>query len=159
MTDNTVSIAELPSWIGRRAGPGPWFTVTQEQIDAFAGSTHDHQYIHVDPELASQTQFGSTIAHGMLTLSLLPHFSDGIAPRIEGVYMGINYGFDRVRFLEPVKVGSRIRAALTVIDVAERNPGEYLVKSSVEVELENAAKPALVAEWLTLQLVGQTDGG
>ena len=153
----TIAKAELSDWIGRRSEPGPWFTVTQEQINTFADSTHDHQYIHVDPEAASQTPFGSTIAHGMLTLAMLSHFSASVAPRIEGVYMGINYGFDRVRFLEPVKVNSRIRARMTILEATEKNPGEFLIKSAVEIELENAEKPALVAEWLTMQLVAESN--
>ena len=101
-----------------------WHTVTQEQINQFADCTLDHQFIHIDPEKASQTPFGGTIAHGFLTLSMLSHFSEQFALVIEGTYMGVNYGFDSVRFIAPVKVGKRIRAHAKSLEIVEKRPGQ-----------------------------------
>jgi len=140
--------------VGNDEGVGEWFEVTQDQIDQFADITHDHQFIHVDPEAASATPFGATIAHGFLTLSMLTHLSKGAsaAPpdpaKFDGVLMGINYGFDKVRFVSPVRVGSRIRAR-AVTAKAELKGTMVEVTRSFTVEIEGEDKPALVAEWLT----------
>jgi len=140
--------------VGNDEGTGEWFQVTQEQIDQFADVTHDHQFIHVDPEAAKGTPFGTTIAHGFLTLSMLTKLSAGAssAPadpaRYEGMLMGINYGFNKVRFVNPVKVGSRIRARAVTTNV-ELKGNSLEISRNFIVEIEGEEKPALVAEWLT----------
>ncbi len=140
--------------VGTDEGTGEWFAVTQDQIDQFAEVTHDHQFIHVDPEAAKNTPFGTTIAHGFLTLSMLTHLSAGAssAPsnpaRYEGLLMGINYGFNRVRFVNPVKVGSRIRARAVTANV-EVKGSSIDVTRNFTVEIEGEEKPALIAEWVT----------
>jgi acyl dehydratase len=140
--------------VGNDEGTGDWFQVTQDQIDQFADVTHDHQFIHVDPERAKATPFGTTIAHGFLTLSMLSHLAAGAssAPpepaRFEGLLMGINYGFNRVRFINPVKVGSRIRARGVTANV-ELKGNSVEATRTITVEIEGEEKPALVAEWVT----------
>ena len=143
---------------GQAEGTGEWFQVTQELINTFADATHDHQFIHVDPERAAASPFGGTIAHGFLTLSLLTHLIGSIrpaegaparpTPRMEGVLMGVNYGFDKVRFINPVKVDSRIRAR-AVTKNAELKGSAIDVTRSFTVEIEGEDKPALVADWIT----------
>ncbi|WP_193163781.1 MaoC family dehydratase [Microbulbifer hainanensis] len=150
----TVSKQELLESVGKTLQTTEWFTVNQEQIDLFAEVTHDHQFIHVDPERAAQTPFGSTIAHGYLTLSLLSHFAEAFSLLVEDMQMAVNYGFDKVRFIAPVKVDSRIRAHARLLDVTEKKPGQFMLKTEVTVEIEGAAKPALLAEWLTMQVAG-----
>jgi acyl dehydratase len=130
-----------------------WFTVTQKQIDQFADCTLDHQFIHVDPVKAAETDFGSTIAHGFLSLSMLSYFAESFGTTIDGAYMGINYGFDKIRFISPVKVDSRIRAKATLKSITEKRPGQFQLCTSIEVQVENSDKPALLAEWLTMQMV------
>ena len=131
-----------------------WFDVDQTRIDAFAEVTEDHQFIHVDPELAAATPFGGTIAHGFLTLSMLSVMAYGALPKLAGLKMGVNYGFDRVRFLNPVRAGSRVRGRFTLAAATERSPGQWQLTYDVSVEIEGAAKPALAATWLTMQVVG-----
>ncbi len=149
-----VPAAELADHVGSEVGVSDWFTVDQARIDAFAAATEDHQWIHVDPEKAKATPWGCTIAHGYLTLSLLPHLlgQSGIAP--EGTVMAINYGSDRVRFLQPVKVNSAIRARAVLAEVTEKSPGQWLTKFEVTVEIQGEEKPAMVAETLTLFITG-----
>ena len=144
---------EVESYNGYQAEPSEWFTVTQEQINQFADCTHDHQFIHVDPEKAKATPFGTTIAHGFLSLSMLSHFAEQFNVVIDGLTMAINYGFDKVRFIAPVKVGKRIRAHATVAELVEKNPGQFQMKVVVTVEIEGEDKPALMAEWITQQFV------
>ncbi len=140
--------------VGNDEGAGEWFEVTQEQVNQFADVTHDHQFIHVDPERAKDTPFGGTIAHGFLTLSMLTHLAAGAssAPpdpgKFEGLVMGINYGFNKVRFVSPVKVGSRIRARAVTTN-AELKGNSVEVTRSFTVEIEGEERPALVAEWVT----------
>jgi acyl dehydratase len=140
-------------------GTGEWFEVTQDQINQFADVTHDHQFIHVDPEAAKATPFGTTIAHGFLTLSMLTHLANGAtsAPpdpaRYQGVLMGINYGFNKVRFVNPVKVGSRIRARGVTTNV-ELKGDSIEVTRKFTVEIDGEEKPALVAEWVTRTVYG-----
>lgn len=140
--------------VGNDEGTGEWFTVTQDQIDQFADVTFDHQFIHVDPEAAKATPFGTTIAHGFLTLSMLTHLSEGTssaAPnpaKFEGILMGINYGFNKVRFVNPVKVGSKIRTRGVTSNV-ELKGNSIDVTRAFTVEIEGETKPALVAEWIT----------
>ena len=145
--------------VGTDEGVGEWFDMTQDRIDQFADVTQDHQFIHVDPERAKATPFGATIAHGFLTLSLLTHLSAGAsaaAPdpaRFEGMLMGINYGFNKVRFVNPVKVDSRIRARGVTTNV-ELKGNSIEVTRSYTVEIEGVEKPALVADWLTRVVYG-----
>ncbi|BFM18107.1 MaoC family dehydratase [Maricurvus nonylphenolicus] len=148
-----VSREEVLNSVGQQLETSDWFTVTQDQINQFADCTRDHQFIHVDPEKAKETPFGSTIAHGFLTLSMLSHFSEAFNLVIEGVYMGVNYGFDKVRFIAPVKVGSRIRCHAKLIAAVEKNPGQFMLTNEVEVEIEGSDKPALKAEWIGMQMV------
>lgn len=134
--------------VGRELGPGEWFTIEQARIDRFAEDTEDRQWIHVEPEKAAASPFGSTIAHGFLTLSLLPHLANS-ARRFDGVRMGVNYGLNAVRFPRPVNVGSRIRARVTITDVTDLPDGGLQLVSRVAVEIEGSDKPACVAEWVT----------
>ena len=138
--------------IGADTGTSEWLAIDQARINAFADCTLDHQFIHVDPEKAAQTPFGSTIAHGFLSLSLLSHFSLSVGCGFENTVMGINYGFDKVRFLAPVRVNSRIRARARLLDVQEKSPGQFLVKQEITVEIDGEPKPALIAEWLTMAM-------
>jgi acyl dehydratase len=134
--------------IGTEIGVSDWFTISQAQIDAFADCTHDHQYIHVDPAAAAQTPFGGTIAHGFLTLSLLSAMAYQM-PSIEGAVMGVNYGFNKIRFVSPVRSGARIRGRFTLAELTQIRPGEVQFMMQVTVEIEGQDKPALVAEWLS----------
>jgi acyl dehydratase len=139
---------------GKEQGTGEWFEVTQDLIDQFADVTLDHQFIHVDPERAKATPFGTTIAHGFLTLSLLTHLGKGTndpdadPARYEGMLMGVNYGFDKVRFINPVKVGSRIRAH-AVLSKVELKGNAINMTRTFTVEIEGEDKPALIADWIT----------
>ena len=143
------------SKIGTEIGVSDWLTVDQARINAFADTTIDHQFIHVDPERAAQTPFGTTIAHGFLSLSLLSYFIGQLkGVGLEGAVMGVNYGFDKVRFLAPVKVGRRIRARFKLTEFHEKAPGQFLIKHECTVEIENEPRPALVAEWLTMAMTG-----
>ena len=146
---NFVSTDQLVGYIGKEVGLTDWFEVDQERINNFAEATGDFQYIHVDEERAAETPFGATIAHGFLTLSLLSKLSSmsgGI--KLENSVMGINYGLNKVRFLNPVKVNSKIRARFELISAEEKKPKHYLLKHNVTVEIEGEEKPALIAEWL-----------
>jgi acyl dehydratase len=140
--------------IGNDEGVGEWFEVDQEQVNQFADVTHDHQFIHVDPDRAAATPFGGTIAHGFLTLSMLTHLAAGAsaAPpdpaKFAGILMGINYGFNKVRFVSPVRIGARIRARAVTAN-AELKGNMVEVTRNFTIEIEGEEKPALVAEWLT----------
>jgi acyl dehydratase len=147
----TLPAAEMKAMAGKEIGVSKWFDVTQDRIDAFAGVTEDWQYIHVDPERAAATPFGGTIAHGFLTLSMLSAMAMDAVPRIAETVMGVNYGFDKIRFLSPVPAGSRIRGRFTLISADELKPGELTMKYKVAVEIEDSAHAALVAEWISRQ--------
>ena len=144
---------ELLQSIGQSFGPSAWMPIDQTRIDAFADVTEDHQFVHVDPVRAAQTPFGSTIAHGLLTLSLIVPLCWDFVPKIDGTTLLLNYGFDKVRFVAPVRVGARIRASATLADVAERRQDQLLVRLDVTIEIDGEPKPALVAEWLSLHVV------
>ena len=153
-----IKAAELPDYVGREIGVTDWLAVEQERIDQFADATDDHQYIHVDAERAARTPFGGTIAHGFLTLSLLSALnSRGGGIKLENTVMGINYGLDRVRFVNPVRSGQRIRARFTLAGAEEKSPGRFLLRYAVTVEIEGEEKPALVADWLGMTVVDQPD--
>ncbi|MDH4042003.1 MAG: MaoC family dehydratase [Gammaproteobacteria bacterium] len=145
---------ELVNAVGTRFEPGPWVELSQERINSFADTTEDHQFIHVDLEKAARTPFGGTIAHGLLTLSLLPKLVEesGVFP--ENLVMGLNYGFDKVRFLAPVRSGKRVRANVSIASVDRKDENRFLVKLSVSVEIEGEETPALIAEWLNMFIAG-----
>ena len=147
-----VAAAELGSLIGT-SFTSRWLEVDQARIDAFAKVTEDELFIHVDPERARATQFGGTIAHGFLTLSLLSAMAYSVLPRIEGAAHGINYGFDRVRFVHPVPSGSRVRAHFTLKAATPRSARDWQLTYEVSVEIEGVKKPALAATWLTMQVM------
>lgn len=148
-----VPVDQLGEYVGRDLDPSEWFAIDQERIDAFADATLDHQFIHVDPERAKLTPWGTTIAHGYLTLSLLPHLLSDCGVRPEGTVMAVNYGSNKLRFLQPVKVGSRVRAGIRLLEATERAPGQWLLTTAVTVEIEGEEKPAMVAETLSLFVV------
>lgn len=148
-----ITINEYKDLIGAELEPSPWLQITQERIDLFADATNDFQFIHVDPERAKETPFGSTIAHGYLTLSLLSDLLGHCWPKLEGLVMGINYGSDKVRYLAPVKVGQRVRATAKFLEISEKRPTQWLIKTAVTVEIENESTPALIAEILSLFIV------
>ena len=141
---------ELLAMAGKDLGHSEWLRIDQDRIDVFADVTNDHNFIHVDPDAAAQTPFGSTIAHGFLTLSLVISMFYEVAVYPENMVMGINYGMNRVRFLAPVKVGSRIRLQATLVSVSERSPGTFLQTHDLTVEIEGEAKPALIGQFLIL---------
>jgi len=148
-----VSLEEFRNSAGRELQPSDWLTVTQQRVNQFADATDDHQFIHVDPEQAAQTMFGGTIAHGFLTLALLPRLNRSSILQPEGVKMVVNYGSNQVRFLTPVRVGSRIRALQKILEVSEKSKSTWLMKTAVTVEIEHGNKPALKAELLTLYIL------
>ncbi len=151
---NVINADNLPDYIGKEVGVTDWFQVDQDRINQFADATEDHQYIHVDEERAAQTPFGSTIAHGFLTLSLMSMFSSlGGGIKLENTVMGINYGLDKVRFINPVKVNQRIRARFELMSADEKKPKHFLMKHNVTVEIEGENKPALIAEWLGMTVI------
>jgi len=149
-----VPAADLKDYIGKNLGHSEWFEIDQSRIDSFADVTEDHQFIHVDAEKARQTPFGGTIAHGFLTLSLLTRLTQDCGLQPQNTVMGINYGFDKVRFLQPVRAGQRVRARVRPQSVIERHPGQFLIKSEITVDIEGEQKPALIAEWLGLLFTG-----
>jgi acyl dehydratase len=144
-------IDELRAAVGTQVGASDWVTIDQQQIDTFADATGDHQWIHVDEERAKAGPFGGTIAHGFLTLALLPMLISQVY-RVDGVKMGINYGLNKVRFTSPVPVGSKVRGVVELVEAADVTGGVQVV-NKVTVEMEGSERPALVAEWLTRQYV------
>ena len=144
-------VDDLRTAVGTTIGSSDWLTIEQGRIDGFADATLDHQWIHVDPERAQEGPFGTTIAHGFLTLSLLPAMIARVY-RVEGVRMGINYGLNKVRFTSPVPVGSKVRGTIELVEVGDVAGGVQLA-NKVTVEIEGSDRPALVAEWLTRQYV------
>ncbi|HRO32399.1 MAG TPA: MaoC family dehydratase [Brevundimonas sp.] len=146
--------SDLQSLIGQEVGVSRWFEIDQARIDAFAQVTEDHQFIHVNPELAKQTPFGGTIAHGFLTLSLASAMSYDAVQPLDGVVMGVNYGFDKLRFLAPVPAGSRVRGRFKLLGAEDKGGGRWLIRHELTVQIDGAEKPALIAEWLSMQMVG-----
>jgi acyl dehydratase len=149
----TVPREELSQYIDKPLDPSAWLLIDQDRIDKFADATLDHQFIHVDSKKAARTPFGSTIAHGYLTMSLISHFMSECAVSPDDVVMGINYGSDRMRFLQPVPVNSEIRGRTILKEVTERRPGQLLMKNEFVIEIKGQEKPALVAEVLTMFIV------
>jgi acyl dehydratase len=146
----SLTVDEMKGRIGAET-VSDWVEVTQAMIDRFAEATGDHQFIHVDPERAAATPFGGTIAHGFLTLSLMPLLASKVpdAPRLAGARMGVNYGGDRVRFLTPVRSGSRVRGRFKLLSFEEKKPGQFQQSTEFTVEIEGSPKPALIAEWIS----------
>ena len=149
-----ASIEEIEAKVGSEVGVSDWILVDQARIDAFAEITEDPQFIHIDPVAAAKTPFGGTVAHGFLTLSLLSRMAADAMPRPEGVKMGVNYGFEKVRFVNPVNVGSKVRASSTLTAVDQKDPNTLQVTKTFTVEIEGESKPALVAEWVTRLVYG-----
>lgn len=148
-----ITIEELLAGVGHETGISPWRVVTQEMIDTFADATDDHQFIHCDPQQAALTPFGGTIAHGFLTLSLLSAMAYETIPSLEGADMGINQGFETLKFVAPVKSGARIRTRFMLAQAKVRPSGWVEVAHDVTIEIEGSKKPALTARWLTLTKV------
>lgn len=154
MAITVVPKEDMLKSIGTKFEPGPWVDMPQERVNNFADCTEDHQFIHIDEEKAAQTPFGGTIAHGFLTLSMLVKMCEenGVVP--ENIVMGLNYGFDKIRFLAPVRVGKRVRANVEIMDITQKDDNRFLIKQGISVEIEGEETPALVAEWLSMVIVG-----
>jgi len=149
----TITVQQMAESIGTER-VSDWVEVTQAMIDTFAEATGDHQFIHVDPVRAAQTPFGGTIAHGFLSLSLMPMLAARTdTPAIEGVKMGVNYGGNKVRFMQPVRSGKRVRGRFKLLKFTERKPGVWEQVQEYTLEIEGEEKPALIAEWIALVYV------
>lgn len=155
MAAHEISLEQYRQLVGRQIGASRWFLIDQRRITRFAEVTEDEQFIHVDPEAAAGTQFGGTIAHGFLSLSLLSAMAASAIPPIAGAEMAINYGFNSLRFLQPVRSGQRVRGSFALKDLKERAPGQWQSSFAVDVRIEFEDKPALVADWLTLNILSQ----
>jgi acyl dehydratase len=152
-----ICINELEALVGTKVGQSDWILIDQARINDFADVTEDHQYIHVDPDRARETDFGGTIAHGFLTLSLLSRMVEtGLRP-IEGMTANVNYGFDKIRMLSPVPAGARVRGRFTLNNVTRRSGNQILCAYHVDVEIENQSRPALAADWLILTTFQQEE--
>ncbi|WP_347902217.1 MaoC family dehydratase [Pseudomonas purpurea] len=148
-----VPVAELKDYVGKELGRSEWLTIDQDRINLFAEATGDYQFIHVDPVKAAKTPFGGTIAHGFLSLSLIPKLMEDILILPQGLKMAVNYGLDSVRFIQPVKVDSRVRLKVDLAEVTEKKPGQWLLKATATLEIEGSDKPAYIAEPLSLCFV------
>ncbi len=148
----TVSTDKVNELVGTSLGRSDWFEISQERINQFADCTEDHQFIHIDKEKAAQTPFGGTIAHGFLTMSLLSGLSHDCALRLENATMGINYGFERGRFINPVRAGKRVRAHFNLKSAVEKKPKHWMINYDVTIEIEGEDKPAMQMEWVTMQV-------
>ncbi|MFK4508140.1 MaoC family dehydratase [Bradyrhizobium daqingense] len=146
-----ISLDAYQAMVGKEIGLSSWHLIDQPRIDTYADVIEDHQFIHVDPERAKkETAFGTTIAHGFLTMSLMSIMSYEVMPVIAGTTMGVNYGFDKLRFISPVRSGKRVRGRFVLAEAKLRKPNELQSRTNVTVEIEGEDKPALVAEWLGL---------
>ena len=154
MPTQWVEPDDMESMAGTKLPPSDWMVVEQERINTFADCTEDHQFIHIDEAAAAQTPFGGTIAHGFLTLSLMTKLcsENGVYP--EGIVMGVNYGLDKVRFLNPVRAGKRVRAHTEIMSVDRKDANRFLVKQAITVEIEGEDTPAVYAEWLGMSIIG-----
>ena len=150
----TISLDAAKDLIGKKCGVSDWIDVGQDRINQFADVTEDHQFIHINPDMAKMTPFGGTVAHGFLTLSLLAKMAEEGSILLEGTKMGVNYGFDKVRFLAPVPSGAKVRGHFTVAAIEEKRPGQILITYDVSVEIEGGDKPALIAQWLGMHFTG-----
>lgn len=143
-----ATIEEIQERVGTEIGISDWILIDQARIDTFADVTEDHQFIHVDPERAAKTPFRGTVAHGFLTLSLLSRMADGVMLHPESMRMAVNYGFDKVRFMGPVRSGKRIRGRFKMLSAEEKRASQWQITYEVTVEIEDEEKPALVADWI-----------
>lgn len=143
-----ASIEEIQTRVGSEIGVSDWLLIDQARIDAFADITDDHQFIHVDPERAKKTPFRGTVAHGFLTLSMLSRMADGVMLHPESMRMAVNYGFEKVRFMAPVKSGKRIRGRFKMLSAEEKRASQWQITYEVTVEIEGEEKPALIADWI-----------
>ena len=149
-----ISVNKLPTLIGKDLGCSDWLSIDQDRINLFADCTEDHQFIHIDEDRAKkETPFGGTIAHGFLSLSLLSKLSNGVAVELENVKMAINYGFEKIRFIQPVPSGSKVRAHFFLNNADERKPNQWMLTYDISIEIEGSDKPVLSAQWLTIQLL------
>jgi acyl dehydratase len=141
---------DLQAKVGQITGTSDWLEVSQDRINKFAEATGDFQFIHVDPEKAKMTPFGGTIAHGFLTLSLIPVLSQ-MTPgeKLDGVKMGVNYGGNKTRFLAPVRSGKRVRSVTKLLSLDEKRPGQWQLVNEITIEIEGEDKPAVICEWIT----------
>lgn len=146
----SLTLDEIRSFIGEEIGVSEWFELDQDRINRFADLTEDHMFLHVNPEAASATPFGGTIAHGLLTLSMMPVMAYQAMPGVSGTKMGVNYGYDKVRFMAPVKSGKRVRGRFVVKGVEDKTDGRVQIIHGVTIEIEGESKPALAAEWITM---------
>ena len=145
-----VSKEELFGMVGQHVGTSEWMLIDQDRVNKFAEATGDFQFIHVDPERAKLTPFGGPIAHGFLSLSLLPVLTaQADLPRLDGIKMGVNYGGNKTRFIAPVKVGKRVRGHFKMLSLEEKRPGQFQQTMEFTLEIEGEDKPALMAEWIT----------
>ncbi len=151
---NVIDREDFMDLAGQDLEPSDWMDITQERVNQFADATNDHQFIHIDEARASATPFGGTIAHGFLSLSLITHLMSASMPVPEGTVMTINYGSDKVRYIAPVRVGRRIRATQKVLEVTEKSPGRFLVKTAVAIEIDGEETPAVIAEILFMHITG-----
>jgi acyl dehydratase len=146
-----VTLETYQAMVGKEVGVSSWHLIDQSRINVYADVIEDHQFIHVDPERAKkETAFGTTVAHGFLTMSLMSIMSYEVMPVIQGTTMGVNYGFDRLRFMSPVRAGSRVRGRFVLKEARLRKPTELQSRTNVTVEIEGEPKPAIVADWLGL---------
>ena len=153
---SAIDMNEYATLVGTEVGVSRWFEIDQTRIDKFADVTEDWQFIHLDSARAAKTAFGGTVAHGFLTLSMLTAMAYDGLPDIKNLVMGVNYGFDRIRFGSPVRSGSRVRASFRLMELSTLGEKEFMAKSEVVVELEGSDKPALVAEWLGIYSLAET---
>jgi acyl dehydratase len=149
-----VTLEELKAYEGRELIPSGWIEIDQARIDKFADCTDDHQYIHVDPARMKDSEFGCTIAHGFLSLSLMAGHGSVDWPQLKNTVLNLNYGLDRLRFLQPVKVNSKVRIHTKIVSITEKSPGRVLVKTEKSMEIEGEAKPAIIAESLGMIVTG-----
>ncbi|KUO56098.1 MAG: nodulation protein NodN [Sphingomonadales bacterium BRH_c42] len=141
---------EIAAMTGQQLGTSEWAEMSQDRINKFADATGDHQFIHVDPDKAKMTPFGGTIAHGFLTLSMIPWLSaNSDIPRVSGIKMAVNYGGNKTRFIAPVRSGKRIRGHWKLLEMAEKRPGQWQQTVEITIEIEGEDKPALICEWMT----------
>lgn len=148
-----ASLDEIRTKVGTELGASPWIAISQDDIDTFADVTGDHQFIHVDPEAAARTPFGGTVAHGFLTLSLLSQMAASVMLVPESTKMAVNYGFEKVRFIAPVRSGKRVRGHFTLVSAEEKKPGHWQFVHQVTVEIEGEDRPALQADWIGMIFV------
>jgi acyl dehydratase len=145
---------DLAAKVGENIGTSEWVEMSQEKVNMFADATGDHQFIHVNEEAAKMTPFGGTIAHGFMTLSMIPYLSaNSDIPRLDGIKMAVNYGGNKTRFINPVRTGKRIRGHWKLTEMVEKRPGQWQQTCEITIEIEGEDKPALICEWMTLFFV------